>query len=283
MVYKKYIKRDGKLYGPYMYESKRIDGKVVSEYHGPKKTVNLKKFAWIFASGILVLFLAYFLATFNFGGLTGFAVFNTQIDSISNEPIKGNVNIFLKEGELIPSSSKLILENDGQIYEYNLDEIVSNNIIEGNFHVDGTTLSGSGMGYGIEGSREIYPQVDFVLEIYSPSQDNVSDDTSIAQPVTENKSAEIVPDFNSVSVPEENASAETTEPTPTETSPITGFFVKIYGFFLGLTPTGNVVSDSSIELNGQASLNNPFVYGTPSLRKCVASNIIMLACALDNS
>ena len=40
MVYKKYIKRNGKLYGPYIYESKRVNGKVISEYHGseePKK------------------------------------------------------------------------------------------------------------------------------------------------------------------------------------------------------------------------------------------------------
>ena len=40
MAYKKYIQRNGKLYGPYLYESKRVDGKVVSEYHGseePKK------------------------------------------------------------------------------------------------------------------------------------------------------------------------------------------------------------------------------------------------------
>jgi len=45
MAYKKYIKRNGKLYGPYIYESKRVNGKVVSEYHGseePKKEKGVK-------------------------------------------------------------------------------------------------------------------------------------------------------------------------------------------------------------------------------------------------
>ena len=37
MVYKKYIEKNGKIYGPYIYHSKRVDGKVVSEYHGVKE------------------------------------------------------------------------------------------------------------------------------------------------------------------------------------------------------------------------------------------------------
>ena len=37
MVYEKYIRKNGKLYGPYTYHSKRVGGKVVSEYHGTKK------------------------------------------------------------------------------------------------------------------------------------------------------------------------------------------------------------------------------------------------------
>ena len=38
MVYKKYIKRDGKIFGPYYYESYREDGKVKTRFvSGPKK------------------------------------------------------------------------------------------------------------------------------------------------------------------------------------------------------------------------------------------------------
>ena len=45
MVYKKYIKRNGKVYCHYIYHSKRVDGKVVSEYRGglkkPKNYLNV--------------------------------------------------------------------------------------------------------------------------------------------------------------------------------------------------------------------------------------------------
>lgn len=37
MVFKRYIKRDGKVFGPYFYESKRVDGKVISKYKGSAK------------------------------------------------------------------------------------------------------------------------------------------------------------------------------------------------------------------------------------------------------
>jgi len=42
-VYKKYITRGGKVYGPYVYHSRRVDGKVVSDYHGPKENSYSKK------------------------------------------------------------------------------------------------------------------------------------------------------------------------------------------------------------------------------------------------
>jgi len=43
VVYKKYITRGGKVYGPYIYHSRRVDGKVVSEYHGTKNSLFSKK------------------------------------------------------------------------------------------------------------------------------------------------------------------------------------------------------------------------------------------------
>ena len=43
MAYKRYIKRGGKVYGPYVYHSRKVNGKVVSEYHGTFKKVSKKK------------------------------------------------------------------------------------------------------------------------------------------------------------------------------------------------------------------------------------------------
>lgn len=43
MVYEKYIKRNGKMYGPYLYESKRVKGEVVTFYYGKKKKSFIEK------------------------------------------------------------------------------------------------------------------------------------------------------------------------------------------------------------------------------------------------
>ena len=40
LVYKKYIKRNGKTFGPYIYHSKKIKGKVITEYRGKYKDYN---------------------------------------------------------------------------------------------------------------------------------------------------------------------------------------------------------------------------------------------------
>ncbi len=43
MAYKRYIKRGDKVYGPYVYHSRKVNGKVISEYHGTSKKVDRKK------------------------------------------------------------------------------------------------------------------------------------------------------------------------------------------------------------------------------------------------
>ena len=91
MVYKKYIKKDGKLYGPYIYESKRIDGKVVSQYHGSNNSFNIKKYAWIFVSIAIAGFLAYIFFTANLTGLTGFATLSTEVNHTLMKQLRGTL------------------------------------------------------------------------------------------------------------------------------------------------------------------------------------------------
>ena len=56
MVYKKYIKRGGKVYGPYIYHSRRVDGKVVCDYHGSKSNSSSKKvFVTLFLMALVLL------------------------------------------------------------------------------------------------------------------------------------------------------------------------------------------------------------------------------------
>lgn len=82
MPYKKYIMRDGKLYGPYIYHSKRVDGKVVSEYHGQEKTNYTKFFTLLIGAIILVTFI-YFIGFRNLS-MTGHVVEEDGADAVSN-------------------------------------------------------------------------------------------------------------------------------------------------------------------------------------------------------
>jgi len=45
MVYERYIKKGGKIYGPYLYSSKKENGKVISQYISKGGSVK-KKFPW---------------------------------------------------------------------------------------------------------------------------------------------------------------------------------------------------------------------------------------------
>jgi len=44
MAYERYIKKNGKVYGPYVQHNKKVGGKVVTEYLG-KKESGARKFA----------------------------------------------------------------------------------------------------------------------------------------------------------------------------------------------------------------------------------------------
>ena len=88
MVHKKYIKRNGKVYGPYYYKSKRVGDKVVSEYVGEKevKKVTKRKTIIVGAFLVVVLFLL-LLISINSGIFSGKAV-----DNLENQNVVQNVN-----------------------------------------------------------------------------------------------------------------------------------------------------------------------------------------------
>lgn len=148
MVYKKYIKRNGKLYGPYLYHSRRVNGKVVSEYQGINEHPDKKKIFFIIIGLLLLAVSIYFLISSKLIG-SGKAVLNLQAEYKEQEPFKGRLEISLNEGEFIPASSQIIFENSGKTYEYNLEDIVEESTpVEGNFSVEGSLISGDGLGYG---------------------------------------------------------------------------------------------------------------------------------------
>jgi len=267
MAYKKYIKKGGKIYGPYIYHSRRIDGKVISEYRGLGKLSYKKIFLAVF--GVIFLAALVFILIFSEKEITGKAVLNLDANYQPDSPLEGKLRLSLQEGELIPASSKLIFENNGNIFEYNLKDLVSEELNEGNFYVKGSSISGSGEGYGIPGKREIYPTVYFGLNILSKEnpveQTNESETTEI--PEIENTTEEASTKTENVEEPEITEAEATTEPEETETTetPLTGnvisrFAGTISNFFLGLGMTGKAVVEFEKEVEGQVAAGETFTY-----------------------
>jgi hypothetical protein len=139
MVYKKYIKRDGKLYGPYLYHSRRVGGKVISEYRGTKRKIDYKKFIFIFFGVMFFAGLVYGVVS-NRTRITGRVVdLDAQNPQISNLTITQ-----LHEGDGLPHK-----------YELNLGVLSSSNttinytwgIDCGDFYINNESLGIQYSGY----------------------------------------------------------------------------------------------------------------------------------------
>jgi len=261
MAYKKYIKRGGKVYGPYIYHSKRVDGKVVSEYRGThNKKIDYKKFLWI-GLGVLIIGLLVFGVSFLGNRISGQATFDVKVDYKEGEALDGVLKLSLKEGELLPTSSKLVFENNGERYEYILGDILSDKITEGDFYVEGKEVVGSGEGYGKEGDKEVSSTVYFTLEIYeNQGTTEESEEVEETAPLGVPQSTELGGKETDESV--EEIVEESEEPVEeleeaTEEPGITGGAVS---FFFGWMGTGRVVMELQTEIDGQVSVDNPFTY-----------------------
>ena len=265
MAYEKFIKKDGKLYGPYIYHSKRVDGKVVSEYHGQKK-IDFSKYSKFFliTAGVLLLGIFVYLFASSQKNVTGNAVLDLNANYKPGQPLEGKIQMSLQAGELIPSSSKLVLENNGKISEFNLKDLVSDGTINGNFYVKGTTVSGSGEGYGIAGEKEVFPEVSFILSVLSSQQtaeevntSNMETD-SITNPET-NTTTDTTTTSTTTSENSPTTTTTTTDPSVTS-EVVSGLLASVSNFFLGLTPTGHAVAEFESEVNGKVSSGKSFTY-----------------------
>lgn len=282
MAYKKYIKRNGKVYGPYIYHSRRVNGKVVSEYRGQKKEINYSKIGYAFLGLFALVILLYGASHLDFN-MTGQAILNLDAQYTEGEPIQGNLKLFVKEGELIPQSSKIIFETDTDYYEYNLEDILNNNLVEGDYYVKGKDINGFGAGYGIEGTGEIYPEVYFSLNVLSsissespaPEQSTIPTTESNEEtiPVTNETTEfteEVIPIINeTIEQPTETIElepAEENQPEPVEEiaieepepAPLTGGVIS--NFFSRFTPTGKVTLGIENTLEGNVRYGEEYIY-----------------------
>ena len=297
MAYTKYIKKGGKIYGPYIYHSRRINGKVISEYHGQKK-FNYKTFLSVIL-GILFVTILIYIIFLPDKGITGQAVLDLNANYQEGEPIAGKITVSLREGELIPASSKLVFENNKNLFEYNLRDLLNEKTTEGDFYVSGTSVSGTGEGYGIAGEKETFPEVYFTLSILSEEKieepvsggseeqpgtgsevvlnetNETSPEITTEQTTTENETEQtttetteeatttaetITPEETTEQSAEQTEQEETTEEAPVTGNIISRFAGGISNFFLGLGPTGNVVIEFEKEVEGKVSAGEIFTY-----------------------
>lgn len=269
MAYKKYIKKGGKIYGPYIYHSRRVDGKVISEYRGPGKLSYKKILLAIF--GVIFLIALIFILIFSEKEITGQAVFDLDAKYQQGIPLEGKLRLSLQEGELIPASSKLVFENNENIFEYNLKDLISEELNEGSFYIKRAPISGSGEGYGLLGERETFPAVYFVLSILSEKEPDAeqTNESEAIETQTENTTKEEADtiETENITEPAETETPETENTTNEEAqdAPITGnviskFATAISNFFLGLEMTGKAVVEFERESDGQVSTGETFTY-----------------------
>jgi len=211
MVYKKYLKKEGKLFGPYYYESYRENGKVKKRYLGrtkPKRNIFLLP---AFITLLILLILAigiYFGSTTTDVGQKVSNIVKTNLNYLSQsiskfisptitgrltldfidfnfleEPDLGNLEIRIKQGELIPGNAKIIVEQPNKTKEFALTDFVELNA-EGDFYVQDKDLEGQGQGYGFIGEAIIYPTINFdfnVIEAEEIEEEVVIDDGEVIE------------------------------------------------------------------------------------------------------
>jgi len=198
MVYKKYIKRGEKLYGPYTYHSRRIDGKVVSEYHGMKDYKKLVMMSIFSLVGIfLFIGVLSILSNFDLFNSTGFASLQLATDYQPNENVDGVLRLSLSKGELIPEYTSIIVNLAGDEREYSLVELLSEGGVEGEFYLENSFISGSGIGYGVKGVKDIPVEVSFQIEVINSN--NAGEDEPVSEDSIEETPEETINETEQVS------------------------------------------------------------------------------------
>ena len=216
MVYKKYVYKRGRRHGPYYYHSYREGNHVKKVYiggrkeykewlkkeekkeihktlsrtpptfHKPFSAINKKLF--LIPIVVLLILIAGFLI-YNQLSLVGKVSLEMQDTYVFGENISGSLRLNLKEGELLPLDSKIIIEQDGIISEIILSELLQSNN-EGNFYIENQEITGGGQGYGFAGEKISYPTLNFKLKIYDSGEEEPLDEEETEEEIEEEPTEE---------------------------------------------------------------------------------------------
>ena len=151
-----------------------------------KKENNLKskrKYLIVFGLVVIVaLGVIFFQSNFS-----GNVILNLDADYYEGENLDGILKLSLSNGEFIPASSIVVFENPEQRVEFPLRDIVSEEPVEGEYYIQTRNISGEGLGFGVIGTKKIYPEVSFVFNVYSESEKILETEEPISnESITEN-------------------------------------------------------------------------------------------------
>ena len=124
MVHEKYTHKNGKTYGPYLYENKRVNGKIHTDYLGKVKifpVADSLKF-----SLALIVFIALVFTYFYFfsGSPTGKVSLSLADSYAPFEMIDGKFSLGIKAGEIIPAGSVVRVSLNEQTKDLLLFDLV---------------------------------------------------------------------------------------------------------------------------------------------------------------
>ncbi len=203
MAYKKYIKKGGKIYGPYIYHSRRIGGKVISEYHGPRKPDYKKIFLAVF--GVIFLVALISILVFYEKEMTGRAVIEVEKEIEGQVSANETFNYTLQEGERAELKPRSVKTDFEQLSDSDVELKT-----EGNEVIVTTTYSETNQSF----ENETFPVVYFTLSILSEEE---SVEENITEPVPEIPEIEIIEEPTpEIPEPEPDLTPEITYETETE-------------------------------------------------------------------
>src|SRR3989344_6719551 len=172
MVFVKYKIINGKRYGPYYYENKRVGKKVITTYYGKNhpsfheqsfSLLNNFRYYLFLLSIVLFIILVSSFIYFSFSP-TGQVSLDIASDVKEGDMLSGTLNLGLESGEFLPADTLVVVSLGDIEKTLALSELVSNTPVSGTYYASGNSLTGTGQGYGA-GAETRYPEVSFELLI----------------------------------------------------------------------------------------------------------------------
>ncbi len=211
-----------------------------------------KFFQYFGLAAILVFVLLLFIAPEP--TVTGRVNFDVSLKHNLGEKILGDLKFHIKEGELVPKDSLVLIDYVGRSKSFLLSELVFDRPIKGKFYAEGTKLTGEGLGYGVKGSKIVYPSIGFTLKI---SDSGMSSSSKNSQP----KSGAPVRSSGSGGGPSYSPAPSPSEPAPSaglESSPASSDDASGPGL------TAASINENSYKIKGTTAYGEVFEYALES-------------------